>query len=112
MLVGGPFGLGAPELLLILVIVVVIFGASRLADIGGALGKGIREFRRESRLEEGESAKAPPAPVSAATTGASSPAAPPTATCPNPECKAAVPSGAQFCPVCGTRIGAPTASAS
>ena len=34
-------GLGAPELLIILVIVLLIFGASRLTDIGGSLGKGI-----------------------------------------------------------------------
>ncbi len=37
--------LGAPELILILVIVIVIFGVGRLGEIGGALGKAIREFR-------------------------------------------------------------------
>ena len=42
-------GLGVPELLIILAIVVVLFGASRLAGLGGALGRGIREFRDESR---------------------------------------------------------------
>lgn len=41
-----PFGLGLPELVIILVIVVLVFGASRLSGIGGALGKGIREFRK------------------------------------------------------------------
>lgn len=40
------FGLGASELLIILVIVMVIFGAGRLPEIGGALGKGIKNFRR------------------------------------------------------------------
>ena len=40
-----PFGLGWPELVIILVIVLVIFGASRVPEIGRALGKGIREFR-------------------------------------------------------------------
>lgn len=39
------FGLGVPELLIILVIVVVIFGASRLPQIGKGLGEGIRNFR-------------------------------------------------------------------
>ncbi|MFQ5698264.1 MAG: twin-arginine translocase TatA/TatE family subunit [Myxococcota bacterium] len=39
------FGLGVPELLIILVIIVVIFGASRLPQIGEGLGKGIRNFR-------------------------------------------------------------------
>ncbi len=41
--------LGAPELIIILVIVLVLFGAGKLADIGGALGKGIREFRNASK---------------------------------------------------------------
>ena len=38
---------GAPELLIILAIVVVLFGATRIGDIGKGLGRGIREFRRE-----------------------------------------------------------------
>jgi len=40
----GPF-----ELIIILVIVLIIFGAGKLADIGGALGKGIKEFRKASK---------------------------------------------------------------
>jgi sec-independent protein translocase protein TatA len=47
--------LGPAELIIILAIVVVLFGASRIGDIGGALGKGIREFRRE--VKEGEQPK-------------------------------------------------------
>lgn len=39
-------GLGPTELIIILVIVLLIFGAGRLAEVGGALGKGIREFRK------------------------------------------------------------------
>ena len=39
------FGLGIPELLLILVIGLVLFGPGKLAESGKALGKGIREFR-------------------------------------------------------------------
>jgi sec-independent protein translocase protein TatA len=39
------FGLGLPELVIILVIVILIFGASRLGDIGSGLGKAIRGFK-------------------------------------------------------------------
>jgi len=46
--------LGMPELLIILAIVVVLFGASRMADVGGALGKAIRDFRRELREDVDE----------------------------------------------------------
>ena len=37
--------IGAPELLLFLLIILLLFGASRLRDIGGALGGAIRDFR-------------------------------------------------------------------
>ena len=56
--------LGAPELIIILVIVLLVFGASRLAGIGKGLGGAINAFRsevREGKEEEGQSkAKAPP----------------------------------------------------
>ena len=39
----GPFGL--PELLIILVVILLIFGAKRLPEIGASLGKGIRTFK-------------------------------------------------------------------
>ena len=41
-----PQWLGAPELLIVLVIVVLIFGVGRIANIGGELGKGISAFRK------------------------------------------------------------------
>ncbi len=44
--------LGPAELIIIFAIVVVLFGASRIGDIGGSIGRGIREFRRE--VKEGE----------------------------------------------------------
>lgn len=40
------FGIGMPELLVILVIVLIIFGAGKLPEIGGALGRGIRNFKK------------------------------------------------------------------
>jgi sec-independent protein translocase protein TatA len=40
------FGLGMPELLVILVIVLVIFGANRLPQLGEGLGKAIRGFKK------------------------------------------------------------------
>ncbi|HEV2527827.1 MAG TPA: twin-arginine translocase TatA/TatE family subunit [Thermomicrobiales bacterium] len=41
--------LGPTELIIILVIVVLIFGASRIGDIGGALGRGIKEFKENTQ---------------------------------------------------------------
>ncbi len=41
------FGLGVGELLVILVIVLIIFGAGKLPEIGEGLGRGIRSFRKE-----------------------------------------------------------------
>lgn len=43
--------IGVPELLIIFFIILVIFGAGRLPEIGAALGKGIREFRGSVRDE-------------------------------------------------------------
>lgn len=43
-----PFNIGAPELLIILVLALIIFGPGRLPEVGSALGRTIREFRRSS----------------------------------------------------------------
>ena len=45
-------GLGALELTLIMVIVVMLFGAGKLPEIFGAVGKGIRELRKEADADE------------------------------------------------------------
>lgn len=52
--------LGAPELLIILAILVVLFGATRIGDIGKGIGRGIREFRRELKDEKQEEADKEP----------------------------------------------------
>ncbi|MCX7981296.1 MAG: twin-arginine translocase TatA/TatE family subunit [Syntrophales bacterium] len=41
--------IGMPELLVILVIVLIIFGAGKLPEIGSAIGKGIRNFKKATR---------------------------------------------------------------
>jgi sec-independent protein translocase protein TatA len=43
----GPF-----ELIIILAVVIIIFGVGRLPEVGGAIGKGIREFRKASKDED------------------------------------------------------------
>ncbi len=43
------FGLGLPELLVILVIVVLLFGAGKLPQIGAWLGEGIRNFKKSMK---------------------------------------------------------------
>ncbi|KGI89915.1 twin-arginine translocase TatA/TatE family subunit [Megasphaera elsdenii] len=46
------FGLGAPELLLILIIALVVFGPGKLPTIGRALGKSLREFKEAVNMGE------------------------------------------------------------
>jgi sec-independent protein translocase protein TatA len=92
MLAAGPFGLGLPELLVILVVVVLIFGTSRVADIGGALGKSIREFRRAARDDEPES-------KSANAASSAPPSEPDGRKCTN--CGKALADEAKFCANCG-----------
>jgi sec-independent protein translocase protein TatA len=46
------FGIGMPELIIILVIILIIFGAGKLPEIGAGMGKAIRNFRGESDKEE------------------------------------------------------------
>lgn len=61
-----PFGLGTSELIIIMLIVLLVFGAKRLPDIGSSLGKGIREFKRSFREIEHtieSDQEAPPKPL-------------------------------------------------
>jgi sec-independent protein translocase protein TatA len=56
------FGLGTGEILLILVILVVLFGAKKIPQLGEALGKGIRSFRKatDNGIVDGPQEKGPP----------------------------------------------------
>jgi len=48
------FGLGMQELLIIFIIVLFIFGGKRLPEIGSALGRSLREFRKATKKEKDE----------------------------------------------------------
>ncbi len=52
------FGIGMPELIIILIIILIIFGAGKLPQIGSGLGKGIRNFKKATQ-EEPEELAAP-----------------------------------------------------
>ncbi|MDP2652529.1 MAG: twin-arginine translocase TatA/TatE family subunit [Candidatus Omnitrophota bacterium] len=46
--------IGVTELLLVLVVVLILFGAKRLPEIGSAIGKALREFKKSARDIEGD----------------------------------------------------------
>jgi sec-independent protein translocase protein TatA len=72
--------LGPVELLLLLGIVIVIFGAGRVSELGGALGKSIREFRHSTQ----------------------EPTQPAVTACPS--CASEAPTGQHFCGRCGAAL--------
>lgn len=46
------FGIGMPELIIILVIIMIIFGAGKLPEIGAGMGKAIKNFKKATTDEE------------------------------------------------------------
>jgi sec-independent protein translocase protein TatA len=85
---------GPVELFLVLVVVVLLFGGTRLAEIGGSLGKGVREFRRNLADDEDEKPNHS-ADDLAATVGKATPGV----IC--GRCGTANPTAARFCSNCG-----------
>ena len=69
-----PFGIGTPELLILLVVLLLVFGAKRLPEMGKSLGKGMREFKDSvsGKYDDDDTvdkvAELPPAEPSATTT--------------------------------------------
>ncbi len=65
--------IGWPELIILLVVVLIVFGPGKLPDIGNAIGRGVREFRKASNdLESsirGEPSKPPAPPTEPSSTG-------------------------------------------
>lgn len=92
-----PFNLGGPELVFVLVIVLIVFGAGKLPTVFGQLGKGVRTFRDEAQNDD-------PKAVSASTTGGTTTAAAAGKYCSS--CGKANADGAKFCATCGTPLAA------
>ena len=58
-----PFRFGPWEIALILVIILIVFGVGRLPQVGGAIGKGLRSFRKAQRGEDEEEEEEPAKPA-------------------------------------------------
>jgi sec-independent protein translocase protein TatA len=56
---------GWPEIVIILVIILIVFGVGKLPQVGGAIGKGLRAFKRGQAGEEEEEKEKKPAAASA-----------------------------------------------
>jgi sec-independent protein translocase protein TatA len=70
-----PFGIGPGELIIVLIIALLVIGPGKLPDVGAALGKSIREFRKASSDVE-EATRIDTAPTSSATPTAQAAPAP------------------------------------
>ncbi len=82
------------ELIIILVIVLMIFGAGKLPEVGSALGRGIKEFKKSATDEQQRIA---------AGTAEPAPAPPPAAAPVAAACAPAAAATGPYCPKCGTR---------
>lgn len=88
--------IGGPELILIVLVVLIVFGAGKLPDVFGQLGKGVRSFRQEAENDK-------PASVAAGSTTSATSAAPGTSIyCRN--CGRPNASDSKFCTNCGQAL--------
>jgi sec-independent protein translocase protein TatA len=90
--------IGVPELLIVAFVVLLLFGPGKAADLGSSLGKGIREFRKETNRAE----DAPDAPVQLA---APAPTAAGGRFC--VECGSQTAADQKFCSNCGASMAVP-----
>lgn len=97
--------LGVPELLIIAAIVLLLFGPGKAADIGGSLGRSIREFRKATKEDDEPTAAATqPAPLAAADIAPTGdvPAATARRFC--DACGAGIGEAQRFCTACGAPV--------
>ena len=86
--------IGVPELLIVAVIIVLLFGPGKAADLGGALGKSIREFRKASSEDD---PTPPQQPMAARTTQRAC-----------GSCGTSASEGAKYCANCGASLALET----
>ena len=91
------FGLGSQELLVILVIVMVLFGANRLPQLARSLGSSLKEFKKGLDAAQAEEPAASRAAVDRA-----APSAPEKRSC--AQCKTALAPDWTHCPRCGAAV--------
>ena len=99
--------IATPELLIILVIVILLFGVGRLPEVGNAVGKGIREFRHATEDDDKEK-KGENVATSSAQPGAAPDAGPAAEAIFCGECGTRNPRSAKFCASCGSALRLPS----
>ncbi len=88
------------HLVLILAIIMIVFGAGKLPEMGGAVGRGIREFRKE--VQDATGSDPEPARTGTITSTAVAEKSPSFAFCTS--CGERMPASARFCPSCGSSV--------